>query len=151
MLSSAQKYLPDTNIIVHLVRQNLLSQWIQANYPLAPTDPAPILSIVTLGEILCLANRNRWGQRRRQIIADFVARCQVISLDYPGIIDAYVELEDYSRTVGRTMGDHDLWIAATAQVMGATLLTTDKDFDHLSPGYIQRVWIDPVTPLPRNP
>lgn len=29
------------------------------------------------------------------------------------------------------MGKNDLWIAATAYVTGATLLTTDADFDHL--------------------
>ena len=44
------------------------------------------------------------------------------------------------------MGAHDMWIAATARVKGATLLTTDKDFDHLSLGYISRDWIDPTTP-----
>jgi len=26
---------------------------------------------------------------------------------------------------------YDLWIAATASILGATLLTTDADFDHL--------------------
>lgn len=36
-------------------------------------------------------------------------------------------------------------IAATANVTTATLLTTDKDFDHLDPSYLSRVWIDPKT------
>ena len=44
------------------------------------------------------------------------------------------------------VGDNDLWIAATAQITGTTLLTTDKDYDHLSPFYIQRDWIDPALP-----
>lgn len=42
------------------------------------------------------------------------------------------------------MGDNDLWIAATAKVTGALLLTTDKDFDHLYPVHLQRDWINPV-------
>ena len=29
------------------------------------------------------------------------------------------------------MGKKDLWVAATASVLGAKLLTTDGDFDHL--------------------
>jgi len=37
----------------------------------------------------------------------------------------------------------DLWIAATAHATGARLLTTDKDFDHLHPAFVQRDWIDP--------
>lgn len=29
------------------------------------------------------------------------------------------------------MGKNDLWIAATASVLGAILITSDKDFEHL--------------------
>jgi predicted nucleic acid-binding protein len=36
-------------------------------------------------------------------------------------------------TLGVKMGKNDLWIAATTQVIGGVLLTTDGDFDHLSP------------------
>lgn len=42
------------------------------------------------------------------------------------------------------MGKNDLWIAATASVTGATLLTTDGDFDHLESAFLTRVWIDPT-------
>jgi len=43
------------------------------------------------------------------------------------------------------MGKNDLWIAATAAVTGATLLTTDRDFDKLAPRFLAREWIDPET------
>ena len=43
------------------------------------------------------------------------------------------------------MGENDVWIAATARRLGATLLTTDRDFDHLHGTWIDRVWIDPNT------
>ncbi len=92
-----------------------------------------------------MAKRNKWGQTKRQTIMDFVARCTVISLEEPGLIDAYVELDNYSHDIGRTMGDNDLWIAATAVATGAMLLTTDKDFDHLDSIYFQRDWINPTT------
>jgi tRNA(fMet)-specific endonuclease VapC len=41
------------------------------------------------------------------------------------------------------MGKNDLWIAASAAVTSAVLMTTDKDFDHLHPQRIQRLLIDP--------
>jgi tRNA(fMet)-specific endonuclease VapC len=34
------------------------------------------------------------------------------------------------------MGKNDLWIASTANVTNATLLTIDSDFDHLDGKYI---------------
>ena len=42
------------------------------------------------------------------------------------------------------MGKNDLWIAASAAVTGAILMTTDKDFNHLHPGLIERILIDPA-------
>lgn len=37
----------------------------------------------------------------------------------------------------RNMGKNDIWIAATASVLGAVLLTTDNDFDHLQDEFLQ--------------
>ena len=34
------------------------------------------------------------------------------------------------------MGKNDIWIAATASVFKLTLVTTDKDFDHLKDKYL---------------
>jgi tRNA(fMet)-specific endonuclease VapC len=35
------------------------------------------------------------------------------------------------------MGKNDLWIAATAALLGATLVTLDNDFGHLSDFFIE--------------
>jgi predicted nucleic acid-binding protein len=41
------------------------------------------------------------------------------------------------------MGKNDLWIAATASLIGATLLTADKDFSHLQGVFLDVEVIDP--------
>lgn len=48
------------------------------------------------------------------------------------------------------MGKNDLWIAAAANVMGATLVTTDNDFDHLQPDFLTVDWIDPENFRPKK-
>ena len=40
------------------------------------------------------------------------------------------------------MGKNDIWIAATASVYDLTLITTDKDFNHLKGEYINLEYID---------
>lgn len=42
------------------------------------------------------------------------------------------------------MGKNDLWIAACAKAASATLLTTDKDFSHLIPEYLDGEIVDPA-------
>ena len=51
-------------------------------------------------------------------------------------IDAYSQhrnrlFADYTFKTARNMGKNDLWIAATAALLGLRLVTTDGDFDHL--------------------
>jgi tRNA(fMet)-specific endonuclease VapC len=48
--------------------------------------------------------------------------------------------------MGTPVGENDTWIAATAHVTGARVLTTDTDFDSLDPTFLARDWIDPKLP-----
>jgi tRNA(fMet)-specific endonuclease VapC len=43
------------------------------------------------------------------------------------------------------MGKNDLWIAACAKASGASLLTTDKDFDHLNGALLTVEYISPTS------
>jgi len=66
----------------------------------------------------------------------------IFPISYSGIYEAYADIDAYSQSnhptlslpqgmTARNMGKNDLWIAATAHILRATLVTTDKDFDHL--------------------
>ncbi len=62
------------------------------------------------------------------------------------VVDAYADLVALCRSQGHTMGQqNDMWIAATAKVIGAVLLTGDSGFSWLNPQYIR------VEYIPRTP
>ena len=128
----------DTNIVVHYVRGGPLGQRIEANYRLISGPVPPLISIVTEGEVRSLALQFAWGAARLQQMEYLLNAFVRIPLDAADLIQAYADLDAYSRSVGRRMGKNDLWIAATARVTGATLLTTDNDFDHLHPAFLDR-------------
>lgn len=59
--------------------------------------------------------------------------------------ERYAEIDTFSQgklpnkrlgMTARNMGKNDLWIASTASLLNATLLTTDADFDHLDGAYL---------------
>ena len=52
-------------------------------------------------------------------------------------------IDAHRQRAGHPLAKSDAWIAATASVTGARLLTTDKDFDDLDPLFLSRDWIDP--------
>ena len=139
-------FMPDTSILVHFARNDALAQSIEQEYALLKPSDLHSVSVVTMGEIRALAALRDWGDTKWQRVDELLARCQVIWIDTEEILNAYAELNIFSIRAGRPIGDNDLWIAAAARVTGATLLTTDKDFDHLYPNYILLQWIDQHLP-----
>lgn len=67
-----------------------------------------------------------------------------VFIDSHAVVDAYAVIDAHFQSRGHSFGKNDLWIAATAHVAGARLLTTDHDFDPMDPLFLSRDWIDPT-------
>jgi tRNA(fMet)-specific endonuclease VapC len=147
VFASPPRYLMDTPIVLAYARANELGRWIEATYQLLSNPETPLISAVTIGEMLSLARQFDWGETRTQRLRELLLRFIAVPLEYAGLFDAYAELDDWSHRRGRAIGKNDLWIAATAHVTGALLLTTDLDFDALHPDHLMREWIDPASRL----
>jgi tRNA(fMet)-specific endonuclease VapC len=117
---------------------------VEATCHLLMTPAAPLVSYVSEAEARSLAVRFGWGAARMNQLGFLLATFPRVHVHEPGMLDAYVAIDTYSLSVGAEMGKNDLWIAAAAHVTGATLLTTDRDFDHLDGRYLLRDWIDPA-------
>ncbi|MGM0577771.1 MAG: PIN domain-containing protein [Myxococcota bacterium] len=115
-------------------------------FGLRSTAQRPLICVVTHGEIKVLAQRNGWGAKKLAALDEALAAFVTVDINHPRVIDAYVELDLASQSHpdgARNMGKNDLWIAAAAKAAGATLLTTDKDFEHLLGAQLDGVYIDP--------
>jgi len=147
MTARSPRYLLDTNILLAYIRANQTARNVEATYGLtAGTSPAdlPLISIVTEAETRALAIRLHWGAAKVAYLNQFLRRLETVPINSQALVDAYVQIEVYSLNIGRPLGSkNDLWIAATASVTSATLLTTDRDFDHLHPRFLTRDWIAP--------
>ena len=101
--------------------------------------------MVSEGELRSLAAQWKWGRQKLDQMEFVLGYFRTLCIHDPDIIRAYAMIDAYCESVGHPMGKNDVWIAATAAVTGATLLTTDRDFDRLAPKYLARDWIDPDT------
>ena len=143
---AAPSYLLDTNVLVHLIRGDAIDRAIDGRFALSANLTRSVICVVTAGELLSLARQLGWGPRKRTATRALLGDLIVADVNRPDVLDAYAELDDFSRKAGRSPGKNDVWIAAVARASGMTLLTTDKDFDHLTPRMISRVWVDPANP-----
>jgi tRNA(fMet)-specific endonuclease VapC len=139
-------YLLDTNIVIHYSRGKTVGQQIEADYTLLTSPYRPLICVVTRGEALAFAKKRAWGNAKVTTVNHILAQFVTVDINESQIIDAYAEIDAHSRSVGRNqMGKNDLWIAAVAHVSQASLMTTDRDFDHLSPSHLRLVRIDQNT------
>lgn len=134
-------YIFDTNIILHYMKEDAFMRKIKADFNPFGLSNETWLCVVSVGEIRSIALANQWGDKKQLWLERFLAQFPVADLNSDETLNRYAEIEAYSQcrlpTVSpqpispRNMGKNDLWIAATASVLNATLLTTDKDFEHL--------------------
>lgn len=140
-------YLLDTSVLLALLRAGVLGEYILANFDLYSLEQPPIISVVTEGEMRSLALRLGWKAPRQRALEELLGRLTIVPIPIAGLIEAYTEIDVYSLSKGRPMGKNDLWIAATANALRATLLTTDRDFDVLKYAKIELTWINPISHL----
>ncbi len=140
------RFLLDTNILLHYIRKSKTAQETDALYAPLTDGNEPFISVVSVGELESIALQNKWGEKRMKLLADLLNEVLVADIYARKIILAYAEIDAYSQNklpnkplplTARNMGKNDLWIAATASMLGATLLTTDNDFDHLDNVFLE--------------
>ena len=105
----------------------------------------PLVSVVSIGELESFALRNKWGKKRLDKLDFFLKQTVIVDINFTDIIKKYGEIDAFSQgkltnnplgMSARNMGKNDLWIAATACVSDAILLTADRDFEHLDNHYL---------------
>lgn len=137
--------LLDTNVLIHLIRGNSLGRWVESCLGSETFSEDPLISTITLGEILAIARRRAWGPNRIGRLEELVSELFVVDIGSAHVLSRYAEVDYALGRMGKPIQQNDMWIAATAIASGAHLLTADKDFDPLHPHYLQRTWIDPLS------
>ena len=144
-------YLLDTNILVYSLSKPEFEQHFNQNYPSALHRL--FISVVTEGELNSIALQRNWGTRKQHQMQQLLEGLLVVPIKVRSIINAYARIDAYSQgkfagkplpagMSSRNMGKNDLWIAATAHVTDATLVTTDNDFGHLDRAFFPLDRID---------
>jgi predicted nucleic acid-binding protein len=149
------RYLLDTNILLAYARGGDLFRKTEARYSLlslaagtgVPSGTplrVPLVSLVSVGEVLTFALVRHWGAKKTADLGALLASLAIVPVARFDLAQRYAEIDAHCRRTGTPLGSkNDLWIAATASLTTATLLTTDKDFDPLDGVFLRREWIDP--------
>ena len=136
-------FLFDTNILMHLTG-DFGSQQLRKIIDF--DNQKTFVSITSVAELKSIALRNAWGVKKVEAIGKILGKVTVIEVT-ENLVNTYAEIDAYSQrrnpritdypfATPRNMGKNDLWIAATASLLGLKLVTTDADFNHLHQVFI---------------
>ncbi len=140
-------YLYDTNALIHGVRRDAVWDKIKSVSDPLMYEPKGLVCIVSHGELRSFGEKSQWGREKQDQMNFLLGYFNVEERITRQVIDAYALLDAYSHLRGVVMGKNDLWIAATAHVTWAVIVTTDKDFDHLDGKFLSRIYISTATNL----
>lgn len=143
-------FLWDTNILIHQIRQSASFKTWNNQYKFFDSQNRTFISIVTIGEIYSLAIQLKWGNQKLAALQNNLNLLVPLQISKRTIINAYAKIDAYSQgklpssplpkpLTARNMGKNDLWIAATAHIINANLVTTDNDFLHLHKSYFNLI------------
>jgi len=137
-----ERLLLDTSVVVHLLRGKETGERIDRAYNLRSRPDRPLISVVTVGETLGFAKQRGWGAERVELLRALLAELVIVDINDREVLERYADLQAESRKNGWNLSDNDKWIAATASVTDATLLTTDRDFERVTPTLLRAAIVD---------
>ncbi len=146
-------FILDTNILVGIIRGSDYASHVINKFDLFNPENLCLISIVSRAEINSFAIKRGWGNEKIGIMNELLNKIPYVKIDSYNIINAFAEIDSYNfgkhpskkLPVGmssRNIPDNDIWIAATAYSLSATLISTDKHFEHLNGSFIDFVYID---------
>lgn len=142
-------YLLDTNIVILYLRSHAIFRKIDEMYNPLGQENTALISVVSVGELRALGLMNGWGKARMKRLESLLSELLITDINIEKIVEMYAEIDAYSQNrlptkslnnTPRNMGKNDIWIAATAAVADAKLLTLDKDFTHLDGIYFEVIY-----------
>lgn len=141
MISDSDILVLDTSVVVDVARNNRSGQAILETYSLKNRADRPLISVITTGEMLGIAKLQAWNADKAKVLNELLSEFVKLEIT-PEVVEAYADLVALCRTQNHTMGQqNDMWIAATAKVTGAVLLTGDSGFNWLNSQFIRVEYI----------
>ncbi len=142
-----RRFLLDTGVLLGFVRQARWAHAVHVNHDLGSTEAMSFTSVICQGELLALSEKLGGGAKRRSVLEEALGNFPTLGIT-PLVLQSYALIDAWTHgrpvtgfppppTPAVSMKQNDIWIAASACVSQATLLSTDKDFEHL-----HDIWVD---------
>ena len=149
-----RRFLLDTGVLLGYLREAPWAHAAHERHGLGSAEAMSFTSVICQGELRALSEKLGWGAKRRSALEGVLAGFPALGLT-PDVVRAYARIDAWTHGKAVTvagippplapapgMKQNDIWIAAAAHVSQATLLSTDRDFEHLHGIWVDHAYVD---------
>jgi len=131
------KFMLDTNIVIYTLK----NRPVKVREAFKQHEGRMCISSVSLGELICGAERSSQTERNLADIEGLVARMEVAAFEERAA-EHFGQLRAELYRVGQPIGPYDMMIAGHARAMGLILVTNNmKEFERV-PGLRLENWAE---------
>ncbi len=124
----------------------------EEKFNLLSNETISVISVINYAEIYALSERNSWGNAKQESLKKLLCSLPIIYINSVSIAEKFIEITLFCQGrhpkcppgfTSKQLDDNDRWIAATASLLNASLITTDKDFLPLDNEFLKVEYISP--------
>lgn len=153
-LMARRSFLLDTSMLLGIITDTPWAQRARSECNLDDPRTVVTTSVVCHGEIMAISERRKWSDKKRKKLVKLLYEVPASGINRQPILNAYTRINVWTHggsvvdqqapppKPAVSMTDNDIWIATTAHVTDATLLSTDRDFEHLHSVWIDFIYVD---------
>lgn len=93
------RYLFDTSILIHYIRESEIYQLIESTFSPFQTGNFPCISVVSAGEIKSFAIQRKWGAPKLQKLENFLAEFVLLDINHDVVIEHYAMIDAFSQNL----------------------------------------------------
>jgi len=122
-----ESVLLDTSIVSIFLKTSKIHEARRKSLEAALVGKIPLISFITVAELLFWAETRDWQQKRRTELDDRLRLCVVLQ-PTRFTSEIWAETKRALERNGKRLESNDLWIAASALEHDVTLYTADTDY-----------------------
>jgi predicted nucleic acid-binding protein len=130
-----ERLICDTSVVGHLLgmeeEPERYARWVEDGRDARVSSAARAISLVTIAEARAGYLIGRWGLERMRRLEHHLATFVHIPVERD-FVGEWARLRSQAKKRGISIGDNDLWIAATAHTRGYPLVTCDRDHERIA-------------------
>ena len=116
-------YLLDTGILVGYVRGAAFAGYVDKKFAPSKAPNVATISVASVAELYSYNSMRNWGTEKQNALSSLLRSIPATPIRQTSILRKFAEIDAFNYrkhptlpppTSGHTMGDNDIWVAATA-------------------------------------